>query len=237
MLPDTPALLAAMEATWPAAAVHRVGPWLVRDGRGGGKRVSATTAEAAWLPADIADAETAMAGLGQSPLFLIRSGEDVLDAALDARGYAVLDPVVLYAAPVAALGPAPDPMTAFPHWPPLHVAEALWADAGIGPARLAVMQRAPAPKTALLGRTRDRVSGAAFVAVHGPIAMLHALEVVPDQRRHGTARNLLRRAALWAQDNGAIWLSLAVTEANLPARSLYASLEMHVAGQYHYRAR
>jgi N-acetylglutamate synthase len=33
----------AMEATWPPAATTRLGPWLLRDGKGGGKRVSAAT--------------------------------------------------------------------------------------------------------------------------------------------------------------------------------------------------
>ena len=46
----TPATLqAAMDATWPAAAMHRAGPWMLRNGAGGGKRVSAATAEAEWL--------------------------------------------------------------------------------------------------------------------------------------------------------------------------------------------
>ena len=42
----TPAeLYATLEATWPPAARRRVGPWTIRDGQGGGKRVSAATAE------------------------------------------------------------------------------------------------------------------------------------------------------------------------------------------------
>lgn len=33
-----------MEGTWPAAARLRTGPWVVRDGQGGGSRVSSATA-------------------------------------------------------------------------------------------------------------------------------------------------------------------------------------------------
>ena len=35
MTPET--IAAAMEATWPAFAVRTLGPWQLRDGKGGGK--------------------------------------------------------------------------------------------------------------------------------------------------------------------------------------------------------
>ncbi len=236
MPPLTPAQLAAvMEASWPAAANHRQGPFLIRDGKGGGKRVSAATAEAPWTPADLSMAESAMAALDQPALFLIRHGDEALDAALAAQGYRVIDPVVAYAAPVTTLVPGPEPMTTFPHWPPMSVAAELWAEGGIGPARLAVMDRASGPKTCILSRARDRAAGVAYVGLHGDTAMLHALEVTPSQRRQGSAHNILRAAAQWAQQNGAAILSLVVTEANAPARRLYASLGMSVVGHYHYR--
>lgn len=224
-----------MEATWPCAALHRVGPWVVRCGAGGGKRVSATTAEPGWSDADIPLACAAMDDLHQQRLFLIRQGDAALDTALAARGYRVVDPVSVYAARLASLGPAPAAMTTFPHWPPLGIAAAIWADGGIGAPRLAVMDRVAGPKAAVLGRQNDRAAGVAFVAVHGAVAMFHAVEVAPDLRRLGVARNLLRRTAHWAQAEGADWLALAVTEANGPARALYASLGMRVVEQYHYR--
>lgn len=233
MTPDT--LFAVMEATWPAASMQQVGPWLIREGQGGGKRVSAATALPGWQPDDIAQAEAAMTALHQPALFLIRGGEDALDTALAARGYGIVDPVVAYAAPVAALAQSPDHMATFPHWPPMAIAADLWAEGGIGPARLAVMQRAAEPKTVILGRAGDRASGAAFVAIHQGTAMLHALEVTPAQRRQGSAHNILRAAAIWAQENGAETLSLVVTSANAAARRLYASFGMQLVGNYHYR--
>lgn len=233
----TPAtLLAAMETTWPAAAAARVGAWTIRDGQGGGKRVSAATAETDWSDADIPQAETAMAALGQPALFLIRDRDSALDAALDRRGYRIVDPVLAYAAPAADLAAADLPrLTGFPHWPPLAVATHLWDQAGIGPARLAVMNRVQAPKTAILARSNDRPSGVAFVAAAGKIAMLHALEVAPALRRQGSAHNILTIAARWALDQGADTLALVVTQANDGARALYASHGMAVVGHYHYR--
>ncbi|OZA12534.1 MAG: GNAT family N-acetyltransferase [Rhodobacterales bacterium 17-64-5] len=207
----------------------------MRNGLGGGKRVSATTADGDWQDTDIAQAEAAMAALNQPALFLIRAGDGLLDQALMARGYRIVDPVVAYAAPLASLPQPPDNMTTFPHWPPMAIAADLWAEGGIGAARLAVMDRVQGPKTTILARAQDRAAGAAFVAIHDNIAMLHALEVTPSQRRQGSAHNILRAAAGWAQANGADTLSLVVTVANDPARRLYASLRMQAVGQYHYR--
>lgn len=223
-----------LEHSWPAAGLQRVGPWMIRKGAGGGQRVSAATAEAGVTDADIVGAEAAMQALGQEPLFMIRHSDAELDAMLAARGYARHDPVVVYAVPVAAL-PAPAPMSAFANWPPLNITAQIWADAGIGPGRLAVMDRAKGAKTTILGRVNDRASGVTFVACVGNVAMLHALEVCPSQRRQGSAINIMRMAAAWAQDQGAQTLCLAVTKANMAARTLYASLGMEVVGSYHYR--
>ncbi|AMY71926.1 GNAT family N-acetyltransferase [Frigidibacter mobilis] len=229
-------LPAVMDGTWPAAALHRAGPWLVREGRGGGKRVSAASAEAPWRPADIALAEAAQAALGQPALFVLRAGEEALDAELEARGYRVVDPVVAYAAPVAQLTTVPvPPVRVFDVWPPLAIQTEIWAEGGIGPERLAVMARGGSDRTALLGRINDRAAGAAFVALHAGTAMLHALHILPDQQRNGLGAHMMRGAAFWAQDRGAGNLSLVVTRENAPARALYASLGMQIVGQYHYR--
>ncbi len=231
------ALFAASDATWPAWRRLAVGGLTLREGGGGGRRVSCATCDGDWTEDHLDQAEVAMVGLGQPPQFMIRPGDEPLEASLARRGYRTADPTVICAAPIAALGPAPDPMAAFPHWPPLAITRTLWAGAGIGPARLAVMHRAPAPRSALLGRRGDRPAGAAFVAVHDATAMLHALVVPEPMRRAGVGATLVRRAAVWAGENGALVLAVAVTEANCPARALYASLGMKAVGQYHYRVR
>ena len=229
---------AAAEATWPAAARHRAGAFIVREGRGGGQRVSAATAEGPWTQADIDAAERMHMSLGQTPLFMIRDGEAALDAALDARGYRIGDRVHVRAGAVAALAAEPaDPMAGFAIWPPLAIMRDLWAEGGIGPARLAVMERVSAPRTAILGRAKDRASGVAFVAVAGDEAVLHALYIVPGLRRQGSAVKIMRTAAHWAQDHGAERFSVLVTEANTAAGALYASLGMEIVGQYHYRSK
>ena len=233
----TPQLLAphllakVMEATWPPLSHRTLGPFTLRDGAGGGKRVSAASCDGPFTDADLSALETAMT----EPLVLIRDGDAALDAALGARGWRIIDPVVAYAAPVAALTADLPGLTAFPHWPPLEIARSLWAEGGIGPARIAVMDRVAGPKAALLGRSGDRPAGVAFVACHGDEAMVHALEVRDAYRRQGLGRSLLHAAANWAAQQGAARLSLVVTRQNAAARALYARLGMQDVGQYHYR--
>lgn len=210
-LPDAPALLAALEATWPAAGVAAVAGVRLMYGAGGGKRVSAARASGA-----VPDAAA-------------------LDAALAKRGYAVVDPTVLMAAPVAALAAPPAPITLFPVWPPLQIMRDIWTENGIDAARQAVMERAPEPKTALIARVSDRAAGVAFVGAHAGVAMLHAVEVLPGLRRKGAARNILTGAAWWAKGRGMDWLALAVTRANAGARALYAGAGMTEVCGYHYR--
>lgn len=236
--PSQPELFKAMDATWPAADWHRAGPWLVREGQGGGKRVSAASATGPVQDHDIDLAETLQQKLGQTPLFLIRPGDEALDSLLAIRGYRVVDPVWLRAAPVEGF-PAPDLMYSFPHWPPLQLARDIWADTGIGPERQAVMDRVQGPKTCFMACAPDhldRAAGTAFVSLSGRVAMIHAVEVLPSLRRQGSAHNMLRSAAWWAQANGADWLALAVTQGNDIANGLYASLNMGIVGQYHYRS-
>lgn len=185
---------------------------MLRDGAGGGKRVSAATLVgpvAGELP----------------PLVMVRDGEDALDAVLAANGYVVVDPVVVYAGPCVGME-----TDAAAHWPPSDAARAVWAQGGIGPERVAVMERVKGPRTVIANE-----AGAAFVAIAGDTAMLHALEVTPQFRRRGAARQILGAASAWAAEQGASVFSLVVTEGNVPARALYAALGMDVVARYHYR--
>ena len=84
---DAAALYEVSDATWPAARKWDDGPWTLRDGAGGGKRASAATARGDVTDQDIPKAEAAMKAMGQRSLFMIREGDDALDAMLAARGY------------------------------------------------------------------------------------------------------------------------------------------------------
>lgn len=236
IFPDQKLLYEALEKTWPPADRFLAGACTIRDGRKGGQRVSATTVEAAVSSVDVFNAENAMAALDQPNLFMIRKDDDALDSMLAANGYQIKDPVNLYCCPIDMLtSPPPPRMSAFTIWPPLQIMNDLWAEGGIGPGRLAVMNRAAGQKTAILARQRERAAGTTFVAIHEKIAMLHALEVSPSLRRKGAGINMMRTAATWAQNNGALWFCLMVTDTNTGANALYTKLGMTIVGHYHYR--
>ena len=136
----------------------------------------------------------------------------------------------------AALTAEIPPITAFAHWPPLQILRDLWAENAVGAARQAVMERACAPKAALLGRLQDRAAGGAFVAIHRETAMLHALCTAPHFQRQGLGRYLIHEAANWAAENGARDFTLVVTRNN-PANALYRALGMRRICDYHYRVK
>lgn len=232
---SSPDLFAATDATWPAAAYTQVGPWVLRDGQGGGKRVSATSATAEACPADIPQAEAEMTARGQSLLFTLRPEDAEIDAALALRGYDIIDPTNLWLAPIERLTDVPLPrVTAFCIWEPLAIMEEIWAKGGIGPARLAVMARAQ-EKTGILARWNEKPAGTAFAALHKDVCMVHAVEILPQQRRQGVASWVMRAAAFWAAARGAQHMSVLCTQANDGGNRLYSSLGFEVVGQYHYR--
>jgi len=235
MTPDAAQLYDAVEGTWPPAKAFAQGAWTLRDGAGGGKRVSAATANGPVTAADVTEAEAGMAALGQPPLFMVREGEQALDALLAGQGYAVIDPVILYTLPIEKLTDVPIPrVTTFAIWKPLAIMREIWAQGGIGPARLDVMARAQT-KTAILSRWQEKPAGVAFAGVHDGICMVHAVEVLPHQRRMGVAQWMMRAAAFWGQAQGAQYMSVLCVEENTAANRLYQGLGFTAAGRYHYR--
>jgi ribosomal protein S18 acetylase RimI-like enzyme len=235
--PGLPALFAASEATWPAARRWEQDGFTLRDGKGGGQRVSAATANGPVTDAQITAAETAMRDMGQRPIFCERGDTPELDAALDRRGYAIKDPTTLYVLPIERLTDTPIPrVTAFAIWEPLAIMNEIWATDGIGPARLDVMARA-ARKTAVLARWNEKPAGAAFVGFHEGICMVHGLVVLPHQRRQGVAEWLMRRAAFLGQSEGASHIAVLCVTENVGANALYRALGFEAVGGYHYRVK
>ena len=232
--PAEAAVFAALDATWPAAATVEKDGWVLRDGAGGGKRVSA--ASQASEGADIARAAEAMRAMGQEPLFQVRGDEAALDQRLAAAGYRVIDPVWIYAASAAELiDGLSEQSRVYRGQFAVAAMQEIWAAGGVGPRRLAIMNRAAAPKSWLMTRIDDRPAGVAFVSVAGAIAMIHAIEVKARFRRQGAAKALISGAASFAADCGAGHLALAVTKANIAANMLYQSLGMAQVAGYHYR--
>ncbi|CUH45062.1 GNAT family N-acetyltransferase [Ruegeria atlantica] len=225
-----------VDGTWPAARFETIGPFRLRQGLGGGSRVSAASSLATATDADIIAAEGAMRAMGQRPIFCLRPGDERLDKQLADRGYDILDPVNIYQCPVEDLTDTPIPrVTAFTIWSPLAIMNEIWTQGGIGPERLAIMDRAEGPKTGIFLRHSDHPAGTGFVAIHDDVAMVHALEILPAYRRQGLGKWAMRAAAIWALKNGAKTLSVICTKANDGANGLYHALGMEITGEYHYR--
>ncbi|AKS44704.1 Acetyltransferase (GNAT) family protein [Octadecabacter temperatus] len=234
MTPQT--LTSLIDATWPAKSLREVEGWTIRAGAGGGSRVSAATARDNAKLDGYAHAEEAMREMGQTPLFMVRTGEDKLDAVLERDGYIIKDPVNYYTAPTELLASQrPPAVTCFEVWPPLAAQTEIWVEGGIDAARLAIMDRVSGPKTTVLGRLNDTPAGAAFAAIHNGTAMFHAIETAAAFRRQGLGRHMLTAMSFWTKEQGADTVALLVTRANVGANALYTSIGMTPVGGYHYR--
>ena len=223
---NSDALYAAIDVTWPSETVTPDGPWVHREAVGAGSRLNATTLEltSGGVPDDIPD----------RPLFMVRGDQSALDTALENRGYAVKDPVTAYVINVEKIAQASGPTRVFTGWPELAVMAEVWATGGIGPERIASMERVKTTKAGFLCRANDRAAGVAFAAIDGELAMLHALEVLAHARRTNVATDILKHAAYWAAENGARHLAVLVTTANTGANALYQNLGFEKAVGYHY---
>lgn len=235
--PTAHRLYGVNDTTWPPAKMHRLGPFTLRRGDGGGQRVSAASLwNEGFVEADIDAAEQAMEAMGQPLLFMIRDNDQALDAALEARGYFVKDPVTLFAGPSESLAKHdPKGLAVIDVPEPMAVMAEIWETGGIDAGRLDVMRRAANPKACFLGRMDDQPAGVAYVGCDNDIAMLHALEILPDMRRKGLALQMMGAMGAWALRNGAAAFSLVVLSENDAACGLYAQLGMVKIGQYRYR--
>jgi len=215
----------ALHATWPAQKSWEDGAWTHRESSGGGNRVNASTRleDSSEVP--------------NSTLVMGRPRQPYLDQALEQARYRMRDATLALTMPVPEAPEAPPLVTTFLGWEPLEAHRMIWQQDGIGPERLAIMDRVASPKTALLGRINDRPAGAGFAACHNGIAMVHALSVLEANRRQGLAQRMMMRAMVWARAQEAHTLAVLVTKANKPAIALYERLGMRADSSYHYRVK
>jgi ribosomal protein S18 acetylase RimI-like enzyme len=83
----------------------------------------------------------------------------------------------------------------------------------------------PTTYAALLAERDATAVGAAYVNLSNPhFGFVFGVYVVPEARRRGVARGLMREAAAVARDAGKSWVVLGVDTANDAARRLYAEL-------------
>ena len=235
--PTAQRLYDAIDSTWPPVAFREVGPFTLRRGDGGGQRVSsASLCGDSFEISDIEAVEKAMDALGQPRLFMIRDSDQTLDAALADQGYRVKDPVTLFAGSSAKLAEYdPQGFAVIDSAEPMAIMSEIWETCGIAKGRRDVMRRANGVKACFLGRMDDQPAGVTYVGCDGDLAMMHALEILPDMRRKGLALQMMGATGAWAARNGADTFTLVVLTANDAACGLYRKLGMVEVGKYHYR--
>lgn len=226
MTPCIKTLYETIDYTWPSVSSQVKQGWLVKNGLGGGKRVSATLQLDP--QANIKSAEKMMKALGQDCLFMIRKNDSVLDHTLDKLGYNLIDPVIIFCSPTRLVDKSYDKKF---YATPNTVMKRIWLNGGISSARLDIMERTKVPKTYILIDNK----AVAFVAIHKDIAMVHALEVLKEYRREGLAKRIMHKVNIWASINGAKFLSVITVKDNIPAKNLYHNIGMSEVGYYHYR--
>ncbi len=81
----------------------------------------------------------------------------------------------------------------------------------------------------------DKMAGFAIVVwskgIGGPVAYIQTIEVAPEQRRRGVAKELLRRVESSARAAGALRIWLHVDEKNRRAVRLYEASDYHYEGR------
>ena len=229
---------AASEICWPPLNKKNIGPWVIREGEGGGNRVSSTTANDFFTKEDIFIAENHMQLLNQKNIFQIREKDLELDNILERLGYSLVDKTVVYGLKIAKMSsPCVPPMTAFNIWPPLRIMKDIWEVGGTTDSRISVMERCKVRKTAILGRIENKAAGCAFISEYKGIAILQALFVLPSYRRKGLARFLISESVKWVSYADSAYLALMTDKYNKEARGLYDSLGMKIIDKYHYRVK
>ena len=226
MTPSIKTLYETIDYTWPSASIQVNQGWLVKNGLGGGKRVSATLQLDP--QANIKNAEKMMEALSQNYLFMIRENDSVLDYKLDKLGYDLIDPVVIFCSPISLIDKS---IKGVFHSKPNTIMKRIWLNGGVSSARLNIMKRTKVSKTFILIDNK----AVAFVAIHNDIAMFHALEVLKEYRREGLAKIIMQQINVWASTNGAKFISAVSVKGNIPARNFYLSIGMSEVGYYHYR--
>lgn len=235
--PSVHRLYDVIDSTWPPVEFREIGPFTLRRGEGGGQRVSsASLLEEEFGANDIDLVEQAMDALEQPRLFMIRDNDQTLDAALAKLGYRVKDPVTLFVAPSTMLAEHdPKGFAVIDSADPMAIMSEIWDAQGIGKGRRDVMRRAKGAKACFLGRMDDQPAGVTYVGCDDDVAMLHALEILPEKRRKGMALQMMGATGAWAARNGADTFSLVVLTENDAACGLYRKVGMVEVGKYHYR--
>jgi len=239
---------AAFEA-WQAEEVAALGPWRLRFMHGVTGRANSVWAASGEPPQGFARAtdevEAWYAARGLAPTFQLSPISDArLDALLEARDYARLDPVSVQVADAARVGEllagrdgvrcesALDDA-----WFELSGTRGRFHGAEIHVYRAFLERIAPRAGFALARDERGAAAAVGLTIVAPPYAGVFSMLTLPEQRRRGLAAALLGEIARFALARGATRLYLQVEMQNAGALTLYARAGFTESHRYWYRRR
>ena len=237
---------------WPAAETEVCGGWRLRSTAGVTRRANSVWPNhddgARTLADKLEQVERFYAARTLPAIYQICDAMQPpqLDAVLAARGYAHEAPTFVQTAALAALLAR---LPALRHYPTFEVEvseefDAPWFE--LYCLSEAVSDQAAAVRREILERIAPAHGFVTLYAAGAPAAVglgvveagwlgIYCMATLPDYRRRGAARAILRTLALWAQLYDATHTYLQVMEANDAAQQLYAGAGFVTAYRYHYR--
>jgi len=226
---------------WPAQATANVAGWLWRYSGGGSQRansVSPLDFAGADVEAAIAEAEQLYGARGAAPMFQVCDvvAPADLDQRLARRGYRLQEPCTCLAKPIdgAATTPAGIEVAdrAGEDWLSVYFTGVTISRRAAAPA---ILSRVPAPAAFLLWRQGGRPISVALAVAHDGVVIAECVATHPEHRRQGASAQIMRALEAWGVAHGARVAALQAVAANAPAQALYAKLDYHPVGGYHYR--
>jgi len=235
-----------IDEAWPAPGRTEAAGWVYRYAAGVTKRANSVLplGPRADLAAAVDEAERFYASLGLPVVFSMGAeAAEGLDAELAARGYRVVDPTLIMTRPLSDEDASVEPGGVEPA-PTREWFDVWWRVDG---------RTGPDPGTARWNAARI-LTGVPALYASSPVPQrvpaavgrgviqrewlgIYCMAVLPEARRRGHARDVLRALLSAGRRQGAKRAYLAVTEANTAARALYESAGFTVSGRYHYRIR
>lgn len=216
-------------AAWPAAEAEGRDGWLFLAASGVTGRVNAVW-PLAWRGGDveaaITDAEAWYAARGMVPRFKLTDNAYAptdLPERLARRGYAPTMHTLIMLRALSSGTHAGEAVSISPRMTPLF--EQALRDSTPKPEELderrAIASRAPTPSAFAVRAEADRPLAIGMSAIAGDFAGVFLMRTMPDARRHGHARHILRALLGWAATQGARHAFLQVEAENVPAVKLY----------------
>lgn len=237
---------------WPAAETVMLDGWRLRYTEGVTRRANSVWPNAhegaASLPEKLAAVEEFYAQRGAQARYQICEAMQPaeLDAALAARGYSANSHSSVQHAAITTLLERLPPLRIYPDFE-VEVSEefdTIWYEA------YCRSEATDDHRAAMLRGIFERIEpvhGFATVRMNGEPATVglgvvedgwlgvYCVATMPDYRRRGGARAVMRTLAIWGQLYGAEYAYLQVMEKNVNAQALYGSMGFAVAYPYHYR--